>query len=153
RQGHLHELLNKMEDALAHGIHLLVVDLFPPGRYDPRGLHGALLERLGEDPHGPPPGKPVTLASYVADEPMKAYWEYVALGSALTEMPLFLDPEVYVKTPLEATYQTAWESTPEPWREILAKPPARQRRKRSFVLKRTPAAKEKQPREVADVKP
>lgn len=122
RKNHVDELLDKLEDALAHGIHVLVVDLFPPGKHDRFGLHGALWKRLQEKPSGPPPGEPVTLASYVADEPLKAYWEYLAIGSRLPDMPLFLDPAVYVQTPLEATYQTAWDSTPEPWREILQRP-------------------------------
>ena len=119
RKEHLDEFLNKLEDALSHGIHVLVVDLFPPGKRDPRGVHGALWKRLGDKPERPPPDEPLTLASYVADTPIKAYVEYVAVGSVLPEMPLFLDPEVYIKTPLEATYQKAWESTPEVWREVL----------------------------------
>jgi hypothetical protein len=45
-------------------------------------------------------------------------------------MPLFLDPEVYVKTPLEATYQITWRGTPEIWREVLERPQAPRRRKR-----------------------
>jgi hypothetical protein len=57
-------------------------------------------------------------------------WDYIAFGQALPEMPLFLDPSVYVKAPLEATYQTAWQSTPEPYRDVLEKPAANGRRKR-----------------------
>jgi Protein of unknown function (DUF4058) len=130
RRDHVDALLNKMEEAVSHGVHLLVVDLFPPGKHDPAGLHSALLERLGDEVEGPPPGKPVTLASYVADARIKTYWEYLAFGSALPDMPLFLDPEIYVKTPLETTYQTAWQSTPELYREILEKPHGPPRRKR-----------------------
>ena len=37
---------------------------------------------------------------------------------------------ITVKTPLETTYQMAWQSTPEPYREILEKPHAPPRRKR-----------------------
>lgn len=47
RKDHLNEPLNKLEDALSHGIHVLVVDLFPPGKRDPLGLHGVLWNRLG----------------------------------------------------------------------------------------------------------
>jgi hypothetical protein len=130
RPEHVEQLLNKLEEAVTHGIHLLIVDLFPPGKYDPAGLHGALLERLGDEVEEPPPGKPLTLASYVADTPVRTYWEHIAVGSALPEMPLFLDPGTYVKTPLESTYQTAWASTPEPYREELEKPRAAGRRKR-----------------------
>jgi len=122
RKKHVEELLDKLEDALVHGIHLLVVDLFPAGKHDRFGLHGALLKRLGGQAAAPPPAEPLTLASYVADAPMDFYWEYLALGASLPDMPLFLDPEVYVPVPLEATYQTAWQSTPQPWREVLEQP-------------------------------
>jgi hypothetical protein len=130
RPEHIEELLNKIEDALVHGIHVLAVDLFPPGKNDPHGLHGALWGRLGDEQEGPPAREPLTPAAYVADNLIKAYREYVAVGSLLPEMPLFLDRETYVKTPLEATYQTAWQSTPEVWREVLEKPGAPARRKR-----------------------
>src|SRR5688572_23167061 len=42
RREHVEEFLDKMEDALRHGVHLLVLDLFPPGSFDPQGMHGAL---------------------------------------------------------------------------------------------------------------
>ena len=130
RQDHVDELLNKLEEAVLHGIHLLVVDLFPPGKRDPVGLHSALLARLGDEAEGPPSRTPLTLASYVADVPVRAYWEYVAIGSVLPPMPLFLDPGVYIETPLETTYQTAWKSTPAPYREALEGPMPRRKRGR-----------------------
>ena len=119
RKEHVDDLLNKLEDALTHGIHVLVVELFPPGNSDPQGLHSALWERLGDEPEDPPTEEPLLLASYVADTQIRAYLEHIAVGSLLPEMPLFLDPEYYVKTPLEATYQTAWRGTPDVWREML----------------------------------
>jgi hypothetical protein len=129
RPEHVQEFLNKLEDAVTHGIHVLMLDLFPPGKHDPNGLHVALLNRLGEDADGPPSREPLTLASYVADASVEAYWEYVGVGSVLPTMPLFLDPEVYVDAPLESTYQTAWQSTPEFWREVLQRPnPPRRKR-------------------------
>jgi hypothetical protein len=66
----------------------------------------------------------------VADTPVRAYVESLAVGSVLPEMPLFLDPEVYVKTPLEATYMATWHGTPEYYREILERPQSAARRKR-----------------------
>jgi hypothetical protein len=131
RRESVEAFLDKLEEAVTHGIHLLVVDLFRPSKSDPHGLHCALLERLGEQAEGPPRGEPLTLASYLADDPVEAYWEYLAVGSVLPEMPLFLDPEVYVKPPLEATYQAAWASTPEYYREMLEQPRKPRRRKRS----------------------
>jgi hypothetical protein len=130
REDHVDKFLNKIEDALTQGIHVLIVDLFPPGRHDPHGLHVALWDRLGDETQDPPPTEPLTLASYCADTPIRAYLEYVTVRSVLPEMPLFLDPERYVLTPLEATYQASWNGTPEVWREVLERPNGPGRRKR-----------------------
>ena len=119
RRAHVAELLDKLEDALRHGIHLLLIDLFPPGPQDPRGMHGALGERLGDEPDKLPPGEPLTLAAYVADSPVQAYLEHLAVGNVMPQMPLFLDPEYYINVPLETTYQSTWRGTPEPWRQAL----------------------------------
>lgn len=119
RREHVQEFLNKAEDALRYGVHLLVVDLFLPGPHDPGGVHGALWDRLGDTPPELPSREPVTLAAYVADSPVKAYVEHVAFGQALPDMPLFLDPDYYINVPLEATYESTWRGTPEPWRQML----------------------------------
>ena len=37
----------------------------------------------------------------------------------LPDMPLFVAEGVHVKVPLEATYQTAWETCPEALREAV----------------------------------
>ena len=119
RRRHTDEFLSKLADALAQGIHVLLVDLFPPGPRDPKGMHGALWQCLGDKPKPLPPGEPLTLCSYVADEPVKAYVEHVAVGKPLPTMPLFLDIDYYINVPLESTYQAAWRGTPEPWRDVL----------------------------------
>ncbi len=43
----------------------------------------------------------------------------MAVGDALTPMPLFLETDRYVAVPLEETYQTAWRGVPERWRAEL----------------------------------
>ncbi len=116
---HIEEFLNKMEDALRQGIHLLVVDLFGPGPHDPDGIHGAIWDRLGDVPEAAPADEPLTLAAYVADTPVRAYLEHLAVGRPLPDMQLFLDPGYYIDTPLETTYQATWLGTPQPWREVL----------------------------------
>jgi hypothetical protein len=40
-----------------------------------------------------------------------------------SEMPVFLSPDRYVRCPLEATYQTAWEQFPAPLKVPLEAPP------------------------------
>lgn len=120
----LRAFLDKAASALAHGIHLLLIDLHPPGPRDPQGIHGALWERLTGDPHEQPAGQPLTLAAYAAGPVATAYVEPLAVGAALPDMPLFLDPELYVNVPLEATYSAAYEGVPRYYRTILERPEA-----------------------------
>ena len=114
-----------IKEALAAGIHLLLVDLFPPSPRDPQGIHRAVWgDDCGED-YALPDDKPLTCVSYVGGSGAEAFVEFAAVGDALPEMPLFLTPEVYVSVPLEATYVAAWEGLPAYWRGVLtAAPPA-----------------------------
>ena len=102
----------KSAEFLRQGIHLLVIDLFPPSRHDAQGIHKAIWDVFEEVELKLPADKPLTLASYDAGPPYVAYIEPVAVGDALPHMPLFLRSEVYVSVPLEATYQTTWNDFP-----------------------------------------
>ena len=114
----------KAVEFLLAGVHLLIVDLFPPGRRDPQGIHKAIWDRLCDEPFTPPPDKPLTLAAYAAGTETVAYVESVAVGDSLPDMPIFLTAEHYVSCPLETTYQTAWGQVPAPLRPPLEPPPA-----------------------------
>ena len=118
RAVHVAEFVDKAERALWQGVHLLLVDLIPPGPHDPQGMHAAVWERFDDDPYVLPPNEPLTLASYVAEPRPEAYLEHLALGLPLTEMPLFLDPDLYINVPLEPTYLAAYRGTPEFWRDV-----------------------------------
>lgn len=120
RQPALESFLEKAAAALQAGYHLLILDLFPPGPHDPRGIHGELWDYVGGHAYQPPPSKPLTLAAYTAGLQVKSYVEPFAVGDVLSEMPLFLDAGHYVNTPLEATYQAAWEGVPQRWRRVIA---------------------------------
>jgi hypothetical protein len=128
RPAHIEEFTNKVLSALNVGVHVLLVDLFPPGPRDPDGLHGILLRQLedSDDRYQLPDDEPLTLASYAAGLPVEIYLEHVAIGAALPEMPLFLRPDRYVNVPLEPTYQGAYCGQPAFWREVLERqaPPA-----------------------------
>ncbi len=91
RDEHVEEFVEKVEEALGHGVHVLLVDLFPPGSYDPSGMHAAIWDRLGDQADGPPEDEPLTLASYVSDTPVKANLEHLAVNKPLPDMPLFLE--------------------------------------------------------------
>jgi hypothetical protein len=114
--------LDKAVSALAHGIHLLLLDLHPPGPRDPQGMHALLWERLSDAAPAPPADKPLTLAAYVAGAVATAYVEPLAVGDTVPDMPLFLDPEQYVNVPLEATYRAAYEGVPRYYRQIQEAP-------------------------------
>lgn len=111
-----------VEKAVAYlnaGIHLLVVDLFPPTPRDPQGLHKAVLDQYGDAAFEPPADKRLTFVGYQAAPSMTAYIEPVAVGDALPDMPLFLDGGYHVPVPLEATYRETWAVCPEPIRELV----------------------------------
>ncbi len=113
------QFANKAEMALRQGIHVVMADLFPPGPHDPRGMHAAIWERFDEDSHSLPHDEPLTLASYVAGPMPEAYLEHLAAGTALVEMPLFLDVDHYIYLPLEPTYMAAYHGMPQRWRNVL----------------------------------
>lgn len=121
RERHVADFVGKAIEALAADVHLLVIDLFPPGAYDPHGIHTAIRQRPEDtDATFPPPaGEPLTLAAYAAGPKVKAYLEQLAVGGALPEMPLFLQPDRYVNVPLAATYDAAYRGMPAFWREVL----------------------------------
>lgn len=110
--------------ALLHaGVHLLIVDVFPPGRRDPQGMHKVIWDRLREEPFTLPPDKRLTVAAYAVGTETVAYVEPVAVGDPLPDMPVFLTADRYVPCPLEATYQTAWEQFPAPLKGPLEAAP------------------------------
>ena len=108
-----------MVDLLREGIHLLVVDLFPPSKRDPQGIHNAIWQEVSDESFEFPADKPLTLASYCAGLESVAYVEPVAVGDVLPDMPLFLETDLYVATPLEATYQAMWNVLPAAVKELL----------------------------------
>lgn len=116
----LRSFVEKALELLDANVHLLVLDLFPPGPLDPQGIHGAIWSELASDVFELPPDKPLTLAAYSAGLETTAFVEPVAVDDGLPDMPLFLTPGLYVPVPLEATYLAAFDGVPERWRRELA---------------------------------
>jgi hypothetical protein len=112
-------LVEKSTALLRQGVHLLVIDLFPPGKRDPQGIHKAIWDEFEEQELELPVDKPLTLAAYDAGPECVAYVEFVGVGDSLPEMPLFLRPEFYVLAPLEESYQTAWATFPAALQGLL----------------------------------
>ncbi len=110
---------DKLAEYIDGGIHILVLDLFPPGRRDPNGIHPLIWSAFKKAPFQLPPDKPLTLAAYAGGEMPRAFIEPVAVGDRLPDMPLFLTPDEHVRVPLEATYRAGWAEVPDRWREVL----------------------------------
>lgn len=115
----LQAFLTKTAELIRQKVHLLVIDLFPPGPRDPWGIHKAIWDEFQEEDFDLPPDKPLVLASYDAGPELVAYIELIAVGVALPDMPLFLKPGFYIPAPLEATYQTAWNVFPAVLKSLL----------------------------------
>jgi hypothetical protein len=110
----------KALELLEAGVHLLLIDLFPPGPRDPRGIHDAVWqEYTGEGVFTPPAGTPLTLVSYRTGPIPEAFIQPIAVGTPLIDMPVFLTPDMYVPLPLEPTYQAAWAAVPSYWRNVI----------------------------------
>jgi Protein of unknown function (DUF4058) len=115
----LRAFVQKTSDLIEQGVHLLVIDLHPPTKRDPQGIHKLIWEELGEEDFDLPADKPLILAAYEAGPDWVAYIEPVAVGDVLPDMPLFLRSGFYVPAPLEATYQTTWKVFPAPLKGLL----------------------------------
>jgi hypothetical protein len=124
-RAHVRSFVEKAVDLLSQGIHLLMIDVFPPSPRDPQGLHKLIWDEIQEEPFELPPDKPLTLASYSAGPEKIACVEPVAVRDILPDMPLFLEPERYVPAPLESTYETAWAVYPAPLKDALIPPEER----------------------------
>lgn len=114
--------VEKALDLLHEGIHLLIIDLFPPTTRDPQGIHKAIWDEVHEDTFALPTDKPLTLAAYSSGALQTAYVEPVAVGDALPEMPLFLEADVHIPVRLETTYQTSWDVFPQALKGLLETP-------------------------------
>lgn len=115
----LRDFVDKTLGFLKRGVHLLIVDLFPPTPRDPLGIHKVIWDEIEEEDFVFPPSKDRILASYEAGEERTAYVEPVGVGDELSSMPLFLASGIHVLVPLEATYQQTWDASPQELRTAV----------------------------------
>jgi hypothetical protein len=118
----LRSFLNKAVAALDNGIHLLLIDLHPPGPRDPQGIHGAVLNEIGTEEYILHSARPLTAVAYVGGAVVEAFVAHFAVGEPIPEMPLFLTRENYVRVPLEAAYAAAWDDVPPQYQQVLRAP-------------------------------
>jgi hypothetical protein len=109
----IRDFAEKSVDCLRKGIHVLVVDLFPPTPRDSCGIHKVIWDEIIEEDFTFPSGKDRILVSYETGGERAAYIEPVAVGDDLPDMPLFLTNNLHVMVPLEPTYQATWDASPE----------------------------------------
>ncbi len=119
REPHVDSFVEKARSSVKQGLHFVLLDLLPPGPFDPQGMHGRVWWEIGGEQYEPPAGKPLTLASYNADEMAVAYVEPTAVGTPLIPMPLFLTPQRYINLPLPETYETAYRGVPKVWQRAI----------------------------------
>lgn len=119
RQAGLAAFVQTALAALQHGYHLLIIDLFPPTRFAPEGIHGAIWTEIDDTSVEASPDRPLTFVAYAAGGSPTAYVQPMCVGEPLGDMPLFLTPDRYIEVPLETTYAGAWRGMPQRWRHEL----------------------------------
>ncbi len=115
----LDEFLDKVIEFLENQIHVVIIDPFGGGSFDPDGIHAIIWDRLFSGVYQPPAGKRQTLVSYTAGYPIRAWIEPMALRDRFIDMPLFLTEEHYVPLPLAESYARAYHGVPGRWRRVL----------------------------------
>ncbi|HKI33324.1 MAG TPA: DUF4058 family protein [Gemmataceae bacterium] len=115
----LRSFLDKAVAALDGGIHLLLVDVHPPGPRDPHGIHGALLGEIGTEDYVLSGERRLTVAAYIGGAGGDAFATHFAVGEPIPQGLLFLTRENYVQVPLEAAYMAAWDDVPPQYQEVL----------------------------------
>ena len=115
----IRSLPDKVVAALDVGVHLLLIDVHPPGPRDPDGIHGAILKELGTQQYTLDRARPLTTVAYVGGSPVEAFVDHFAFGQSIPRMPLFLTRENYVHVPLDETYLAAWEDVPLQYQRVL----------------------------------
>ena len=109
----MRDFIEKTTGFLLGGVHVLIVDLFPPTPRDPWGIHKAIWDEIEEEDFAFPAGKDRIVVSYQSGVECVAYIEPLTVGDEFLDMALFLAGDLHVMIPLEATYQTAWAASPE----------------------------------------
>ena len=112
----MRDFVDKSIDFMRRGVHLLLIDLFPPSPRNPFGTHKVIWDEILDEPFQFPAGKDRILASYEMDAERVAYVEPIAVGDRLPAMPLFLIQGMHVRVPLEPTYMSTWQASPEEMR-------------------------------------
>lgn len=103
KRGAVRKFVKKTVEFIEAGVHVLIVDLFPPTVRDPKGLHKLIWDEIEDQPFELPEGLSRLLMSYQAGREKVAYIEPLAICDTMPDMPLFLTPDAHLKIPLQVT--------------------------------------------------
>jgi hypothetical protein len=115
----LRDFVDKTIDFLRKGIHVLIIDLFPPSPRDPFGIHKAIWDEITEEDFIFPQGKNRILVSYETGPERVARIETVGVADTLPDIPLILTIDQHAMVPTERTYRAAWDASPEEYRRVV----------------------------------
>ncbi len=113
------DFTSKVPELLNAGVHVLLIDVIPRTKRDPKGIHAKIWELIADERIAVPIRAPLTLVTYEAGAPIRGYFEPVAVGQDLPDMPLFLEFGWHVPVPLDATYTETFASVPARWRRVI----------------------------------
>ena len=119
RRSAVSDFVDKCLGTLDDGLHLVVIDPFPPRANDLDGLALRVAEAAGQSGLTAPPGRRVPAVSFESATVITAYAEPFGVGDALPPLPLFYKIGWYVPLPLEATYDVAFAGLPKHLRRRL----------------------------------
>ena len=115
----LGSLIEKTVVALSKGIHVVLIDLHPPGPFDPQGLHNLVWVELGQETSTSRPSGRYRWSATSRRGRYRASSSLSRLATVCRRPPLFLDDGRFVSLPLEATYMASFEALPEHLREAV----------------------------------
>jgi len=120
----LADFVEKTQDFLAAGVNVVLIDILPPNKLAPNGIHPLIWDDQHDPTFDPTPAEPLTLTAYRAEEPYttdvtEAFLERVAVNNVLPDMPAYIEPDQFINVPLETTYMKAWESCPRDMRYFV----------------------------------
>jgi hypothetical protein len=109
----------KVHYLIRQGIQILILDLFPPGKFDPEGLARGLQIESESIVPAVTTDEPLSFISLRVSDHISGFVELGAVGRDVPTMPMFLSGERYVNLPLNDSYSQAWQGVPAPWKEIV----------------------------------
>ena len=113
-------IVDKSAALIHEGVHLLLVDPFPPTPRDQHGLANLIWHEIDATQDLPFfPERPLLAASFQARPLPIAHVTPFAVGDALPAMPVFLVEDRYITLPLDETYAEVWSVLPPPIRRVL----------------------------------